>query len=105
MFFASLGHSHTDIPRAWHDLDIPRPPLITRIPQGVTLQGCSDPNVRVYALSTFEGQELRVVLVKKNGTSAATVTVNIAGEASMVAGYTCCKTVVSAVIAFRGARP
>ena len=38
---------------------------------------------------------MRVVLVKKNGTSAATVTVNIAGEAGSpgirVAGDMCCQ--------------
>ena len=48
--------------------------------QGVTLQGCISPNVKVYALmSASGGDEIRIVLVHKNGTSASTVSINVPG--------------------------
>ena len=47
--------------------------------QGITLQGCIGPNVKVYALSAAGGDEMRIVLVHKNGTSASTVSINVPG--------------------------
>ena len=47
--------------------------------QGVSIVGCSNPNVKVYALSANKDAEIRVVFVKKSGTSHATVTVTLQG--------------------------
>ena len=50
--------------------------------QGVSVVGCTNPNVKVYALSANNGLEVRIVLVKKSGTTPATATVTIQGESS-----------------------
>ena len=45
-----------------------------------TTPGCSVPNIKSYVLSAHEGTEMRVILIKKNGTNAASVTVSLPGR-------------------------
>ena len=51
--------------------------------QGVSAIGCSNPNIKVYALSANNGAEVRVVFVKKNGTSPAAVTITLQGAVTV----------------------